>query len=226
MTTLNKILIGALVVVGAVLIGEFYHIKNLENKLAIKDQNESALLDTVRVMKTKNGELESARIALAGSRDELKKLSADLSAELKKEKGKVRYITKVEMAYQKDTTSIPTTVSMQDSIGLIRTDMKDSCRLFRGYTSFVLSKGRALNPKFVVEEDVFNLNLITGLRERNKQLEIFVRSSCPGVTIQDIQGAVIDPNDPLIKPKKPLFTWRDALEISGGIVIGLLINRL
>jgi hypothetical protein len=224
MTMLNKVLAGALVVVVALLLWEFYHTKNLENKLAVESQNKLALLDSVRVMKTKTGELESAKLALAGSKKDLEKLNADLAAELKKEKGKVRYITKVEVVYQNKPDSAPAEISIHDSVGSIRTDLEDSCREFKGHTSFVFSKGKITNPVFVVEKDEFNLNLVTGLREVNKQLEIFVRSSCPNVTIQNIQGSVIDPNDPLIKPKKPLFTWWDALEFSGGVVVGLLIR--
>ena len=222
--TLNKILIGCLVVVIALLVWEFYHSKNLENKLAIEGQNKAALIDSIRTMKTKNGELESAKLALAGSVDDLKKLSLDLSAELKKEKGKVKYITKVEVVYKDKPDSASTTVTMHDSLGTIRTDLEDTCRVFKGHVSFVLSKGILKSPSFVVERDEFNLSLVTGLRERDKKLEIFVRSSCPNVSIQNIQGAVIDPNDPLIKPKKPLFTWRDVLEISGGIALGWVVR--
>ena len=220
MTILNKVLAGALVIVVALLLWEFYHNKNLENKLAIENQNKAALLDSVRIMKTKNGELESAKLTLAGSVDEIKKMNADLAAELKKEKGQVRYITKTDIKYERDTQYITPQVSIQDSVGTIRNDIEDSCRMFKGHTSFVFSKGAITNPQFIVEKDEFNLKLVTGLRERNKQLEIFVRSSCPNVMVSDIQGAVIDPNDPLIKPKKSLVTWRDALMFSGGLVLG------
>ena len=220
MTTLNKVLAGALVVVAALLIWQFYHGKNLENKLAIEGQNKAALLDSVRTMKTKNGELESAKMTLAGSLGDLKKMNADLAAELKKEKGKVRYITKTEIVYQSKPDSSSAEISTHDSMTSIRTDIQDSCRELKGHTSFVFSNGKITNPMFVVEKDQFNLKLVTGLRERDKQLEIFVRSSCPNVTVSDIQGAVIDPNDPLIKPKKSLVTWRDALMFSGGLVLG------
>jgi hypothetical protein len=225
MTTINKIWTGVVAVLVILLIWQFSHSKNLENKLIVSEQNKKALLDSVRTMKTKNGELESARIALAGSKKDLEKLSADLSRELKKEKGKVKTITQVEIQYKTDSSNNPSTASLIDSIGTIRADIEDSCRIFRGYTSFILSKGKITDPRFILERDEFNLNLITGLRERDKQIEIFVRSSCPGVTIQDIQGAIIDPNDPLIKPKKPWFTWKDALEITGGIAIGFIIGR-
>lgn len=220
MTTTNKVLAGALAVVIALLLWEFYHTKTLENKLAIEGQNRAALLDSVRIMKTKNGELESAKLALTGSKDELKKLNEDLAAELKKEKGRVRVITKTRVVYQGATDSGAAVATIHDSMGSIRTDIEDSCREFKGHTSFVFSKGKITNPSFVVEKDEFNLKLVTGLRERDKQLEIFVRSSCPNVTIQDIQGSIIDPNDPLIKPKKSLVTWRDALFFSGGLVLG------
>jgi hypothetical protein len=220
MTLLNKVLAGSLIVVIALLFWEFYHTKNLENKLAIEGQNKAALLDSARIMKTKNGELESAKMTLAGNLNEIKKMNENLAAELKKEKGKVRFITKTEIVYKKAPDSGTAVATVHDSVGLIRTDIQDSCREFKGHTSFVFSKGKITNPSFVVEKDQFNLKLITGLRERDKQLEIFVRSSCPNVTIGDIQGAVIDPKDPLIKPKKALVTWRDALMFSGGLALG------
>lgn len=221
MTTTNKILAGALAVVVALLLFEFYHTKNLETKLAIEGQNKAALLDSVRIMKTKNGELESAKLSLAGSLGDIKKMNADLAAELKKEKGHVRVITKTEIVYRNGPDSNAAVITIHDSVGSIRTDIQDSCREFKGHTSFVLSKtGKITNPAFVIEKDEFNLKLVTGLRERDKQLEIFVRSSCPNVTIENIQGAMIDPNDPLIKPKKSLVTWRDAIMFSGGLVLG------
>lgn len=221
---LNKILLGFLVVLVALLIWQFYHIKNIENRLVIEGQNKAALIDSIRIMRTKNGELESAKLALTGSVSDLKKMSADLYAELKKEKGKVRVINETTIIYKDKPDSLSTTVTMQDSVGTIRTDMADTCRVFKGHVSFILSKGVLKNPSFVVEQDEFNLKLVTGLRERDKQLEIFVRSSCPNVTIQNIQGAVIDPNDPLIKPKKSLFTWKDALWFSGGLVLGAVLR--
>lgn len=225
---LNKILTVALAVVIVILLWEFYHNKNLENKLAIQGQNQAALSDSVRILKTKNGELEAAKFALAGSKDELKKLNEDLAKELAKEKGKVRYITKVEVAYKHDTVTIPAEISIHDSTATIRNDLVDDCRMLKAHTSFTFTKGSIIaNPRFIIENDEFNLKLVTGLKQTNKkQLEIFVRSECKNVTIKDIQGAVIDPNDPLIKPKKALFTWWDATEIVGGIAIGFFINNM
>jgi hypothetical protein len=58
-----------------------------------------------------------------------------------------------------------------------------------------------------ITRNELSLNLVTGLKERgDKKMEIFIRSKYPGVTFSNVEGAIIDPLTPIVKPPSKPFS--------------------
>ncbi len=163
-------------------------------------QNMAALQDSARIVTTKNGELETARLALIGDKSTLEQLNKDLAEELKKEKGKVKFIERIKTVIQHDTLEVATQVTVfPDSTYRLAWKHEDAprggMRKLAGNTTFRFANKAIADPRTQITQDELSLTLITGLREReeDKLLEIFVRTDYPGVSFPDIQGAVVDP---------------------------------
>jgi len=193
----------AAVVVAIIVVVFFYmgwKINSLSSKLAIAQGNVSALKDTMRVVKTKNGELESVKLALLADKESLKNLSDSLYNEVKIEKGKVKYIVTTNVVVKHDTVNAQNIVVTDSSIQWIY-DREDSggARHLAGISTKAVTK---------ITRDELSLNLVTGLKERDdKKLEIFVRSKYPGVTFSSIEGAVLDPTKPVVVPPSKRFSF-------------------
>ena len=88
-----------LVIISLILIGTVIYLINAKNdiksQLAISDQNNKALTDTLRLSKNKNGDTEASKDVVIGSSKDLEKLNKELADELKKENGKVLKIGKL-----------------------------------------------------------------------------------------------------------------------------------
>ena len=176
-----------------------WKVSSLEAKLTIAQGNVSALKDTVRVVKTKNGELESVRLALLADKNSLKQLSDSLDKEVKKEKGKVKVIISAPITI-KDTDTITVESHVKDSSIYWNYDRVDSggSRHLAGVSDKKVTK---------ITRDEISLNLICGIKEReDKKMEIFVRSKYPGATFGNIEGAIIDPTTPIVKPPNKSFS--------------------
>jgi hypothetical protein len=168
-----------------------HEVNSLNSKLEVSKANIAALLDSARIVKTKNGELESVRLALIADVKSLKRLSESLDSELKKERGKVGTITTAQVTVKGDTIKIKNipknSADTAWSWDYSKSDSNGS-RYIEGITT------RAMT---LITRDEISLKLITGLKQRasDNKLEIFIRTPFPGVTFSDIEGAVLDPFD-------------------------------
>ena len=203
-----------LVIISLILIGTVIYLINAKNdiksQLAISDQNNKALTDTLRLSKNKNGDTEASKDVVIGSSKDLEKLNKELADELKKENGKVYELNQIIANIKQvpgDTIKIKDTeIKYSNGIytlnwnydtiyndknnhhikGLNKLTFKDTC--VEKLETFILS-------------DNFNFNLVTGLREnKDGQLEIFVRSDYPNLNVSSLEGAIIDPDkNPIMK---------------------------
>lgn len=78
-----------IVVIAVFLVGTCGRNSNLKEEAKVKDQNISALADSIKTVHTKNGDLESSIDGFMASAKELKEFNLDLANQLKNEKGKV-----------------------------------------------------------------------------------------------------------------------------------------
>ena len=97
------ILIGVLVLL---FVGTCGRASNLKEEGKIKDQNISALADTVRTVKLKNGDLQSSRDAFMADAKELRFLNVGLSDEVKLQSGKVVTLNRIVFQLKQDTAEL------------------------------------------------------------------------------------------------------------------------
>lgn len=207
----TKTKVYAAIIIASIFTIIYYNLKisSLESMLKVSQNNVSALKDTVRMEKTKNGELEFVRLALLADKKSLKDINDSLDREVKKEKGKVKVLIQAPM-HIIGTKPIIVESNVKDSSIYWNYDKEDSSgsRHLSGISDKKITK---------IIRDEISLNLITGIKERDdKKMEIFIRTKYPGVIFGNIQGAIIDPTKPMVKPSNKYF--------SIGPCVGIMIN--
>lgn len=219
----TKILIGIIVIL-CLLVWKGCNDKNrLEAENLQTKNNLLAMKDTVRIEKTKSGEIQFVKDALIADMKSLKEMNLELYNEVKNQKKTIFYIAQM-------TASIRDSLKSQSSgdkagkdpstgadmlVWNFDTTGTDWSRKLNGKSLFTVkydTSGKyTITPKFsVLENFEQKMKITTGLEASKTQkgmLEIFIRSSYPGMTFTDINGAVVNPEDfkkylPTPKPKK------------------------
>jgi len=83
-------------------------------------------------------------------------------------------------------------------------------RYFSGNSFFTWNKelGKPIAGVTRINEDKMGFSFTTGLREKDKALEIFITPKYPGMEITDIEGAIIDPQkSDVLKKMFPQKKW-------------------
>jgi hypothetical protein len=207
--------------------------KNLKNQIDINNHNIDALNDTVRVEKDKlNREVYVKRTLLATNKN-LKDLNEDLSKEVNLLKGKVIYLQTTETKVVVDTQYINNYITLHPDgnysldWGFDTTYSAGNYRRLSGNSFFSIEDetGNIIPGKTRINQDEMGFSFITGLREKNKSLEIFVTPKYPGMVVTDIEGAIIDPNkSELLKKMFPEKRWGIGPQLGIGIGGGYNIN--
>lgn len=196
--------------------------ERLRAEIRMKENNIIALKDTVRIEKTRSGEMQQVKAILMTDMKELRELNKNLYDEVKDQKDKVYYISQITSQLNDklknwnpggDHTYDP--VSGTDNISWnFDTTGTDWGRRISGRTSFRIAStctGYTVTPQSSYLENLsYNFSITTGLKESQKfpgQLEIFVNSSYPGMTFDRIDGSLVNPSDlkkylPSDKPKR------------------------
>ena len=201
----------------------------LKDKLSISNQNLAALKDTIRLQKNKSGEDTYVIKTLLTDKENLEKLNKNLREELDKQKGKVVYITNTVTKTKTDTHYVSTYLSSygNNSFSL---DWKydsifspDNYRKFSGSSFFKIDtiNNKILPGNTRIDSDEIGFSLVTGLREKDGSLEIFVTPKYPGMKITKMEGAVVDPDKSQIL--KDMFPNK---RISVGPYIGIGMGGL
>jgi len=168
-------------------------------ELAIANHNIVALHDTIHIVKTKNGQLESQKTAFIADNDRLKMLNKELSDELEKEKGNVKVIIKEGIKIKYDTIKVKYMEyeKIDDSTGkFIWAYKEQQPSLFtqiRGENIFQILDGEIKNPQTKITDLSFQLDLITGITEIDDYYKIFVRTkeNNPNVSF-NVDGSIVD----------------------------------
>lgn len=220
-------------------IGVCNRISSLKTDLLISKQNEKALSDSIRYSKNKIGNLEASINVLITEKGKLNKLNTELAAELKKEKGKVYELNQFIIELQNkphDTIYIPNEIIIYPNgvYGLKwkydTTFNSKNSRFIEGESKFKIINSTVEPLHTKISQDKIRFNLITGLREKDGNIEIFARSDYPNLTITDMEGAIIDPkNNPVIKkftkPKRigvgPYFGFGVSADMKIGLQVGI-----
>ena len=204
-----------LLVVGILLLFSFRSCnKNADLKAELASQeiiannNYDALTGKIKVMTTKNGELEYSKTILYADKESLKKLNAELSEELEKEKGNVKVITKIKTQITYVPVTIPNTVIDYGNgcYGLsFKSTYRDSGLVseLEGISSFNLTDKNVVNPdSTTISKNSLSVDIVYGVRELDDKIEVFARSKSPLVKFNEMQGAYIMDKKPEKKPAK------------------------
>lgn len=223
----NILIIVILLLVGA---GVFAYNKysNLKVDLAISQQNEKALSDSVRVSKNKVGELTYSKNILVSENGNLKDLNSDLNDELNKTKGKVRELNKIIAEFKPDTIYIENELIKyaDGSFGLLwdydTTYSLNNFRSLSGISKFDLDANGVITPlETMISKDIIGFTLTTGLREKDGNIEIFATTPYPNLEILALDGAIIDPKS---HPALKKFTKKKRFGIGPYVGVGLGVN--
>jgi hypothetical protein len=204
-----------LLVVGILLLFSFRSCnKNADLKAELASQeiiannNYDALTGKIKVMTTKNGELEYSKTILYADKESLKKLNAELSEELEKEKGNVKVITKIKTQITYVPVTIPNTVIDYGNgcYGLsFKSTYRDSGLVseLEGISAFNLTDKNVVNPdSTTISKNSLSVDIVYGVRELDDKIEVFARSKSPLVKFNEMQGAYIMDKKPEQKAAK------------------------
>lgn len=180
---------------------------NVENN--IMEQNAKALTDTIRITKNKVGDLVFSKNILISEKSQLENINSDLAKELKKEKGKVSELTKmvIKLKGERDTLYIPTTlIKYPDGTNGLKWDYvkiynPENYRKISGISKFKIDTTGVIIPLITeITKDELKFNITQGLREKDGNIEVFVRSDYPGFEVEELNSVIIDPkNHPVVK---------------------------
>jgi flagellar basal body-associated protein FliL len=224
------IIILLLLITGGVIF--WNHFSNVKSKLAISEQNNKALSDSVRVERNKVDDLTYSKNILVSDKKDLKKLNSKLGEELEKQRGKVRQLNHIVASVDNDTVYVPTEVityvndDSTETYGLSwdydTTYSENNTREIAGVSKFDLDSNGVITPlETTLSKDITKFTLTTGLREKDGNIEIFATSPHPNLTISELDGAIIDPKKhPVIKE----FTRKKRFGIGPYIGAGLGVN--
>lgn len=199
-------------------------------------QNISALNDTMRSYKTKNGELVYEKYALISKINDLGGYSKELEEEIKKLKDNPIVIVKYKTIVEHIPFGVPVypdyenmSWSSDSSYALLpfkwsydTTYSNGNSRTLSGEFMVKMDTNTTTSIKnFIISEDKLNLSLTTGLTENKDGLvEIFITSDYPGFKPTNIEGTLIDPRESkVIKKYFPPKRW--GVGIYGGYGINL-----
>lgn len=231
---LNILLVACVVVLLLLLLQNCDQNNRLESKLRRANQNQKALLDTIRFVKNRGGEIQAERMALIASKKELKEISELLSKEVKKQRGVVLQLTATNAEITGRLKGLQTIVTVDTEYVYINSnEWPKKYRLnwsydttysignysrLSGFSRVSLLNDSTLIPGSTdISENTQGFSLITGLRKEGDDYHIFVKSDHPGFVVNAVEGAIIPgKNNPLFgKPQKwglgvsvgPNFSW-------------------
>ncbi len=191
-------------------------------------QNIAALTDSVRLYKTKNGDLVYEKAAFISESRKLKNLNRDLAEEIKWFKDNPIVVIKTRTKIKHDTIEVPVYPTKPGTWSNGALTQNFNWNLNQDYGSgnyrklegnfdvYVDTMYKLSTSKLKINEDEIGISFTTGLTEnRDGLLEIVVKSNYPGFQVSSIDGVLIDPRESdVIKKFFPPKRW--ALGVYGG----------
>ena len=229
----DMILLAVIAILFILLFRQCGQSSDLKTQLQIQSMNIDALHDSVRIEKNKAGEETYAKKLLLADKESLEKLNKDLGFELDKAKGKIIALEKIKGKVTSEIQYVDNKITVYPN-GDYSLDWKfdtiyseGNYKKFSGNSFFKIDTiTNKVNPgKTRINENEFGFSFVTGIREKDKALEIFVTPKYPGMKITDIEGAIIDPSESdVLKKMFPNKKWAIGPFVGVGIGSGYGIN--
>jgi hypothetical protein len=222
------------------LAGQCKKIIDTQTEIMVRDQNISALKDSLKTEKTKNGSLLVSIDGYIATEKELKKLNNGLWILVNDQKGKVVSLTNAVIRLKQDSALLSKTVDeLRRRIGEI-IQVNDSTYLVpwtiaQTYdsTNYDIFEGKTLvtvlnkDPLKLRHKDTYlfsresQVDLIWGQKVEKGKLRVFVQSGYPGFTVRSMEGVLIDPNNnPLFKDLMKKQHWFSGFGVGPNLSLG------
>ena len=222
------------------LAGQCKRIVDKQRDILKKEQNISALTDSLKFEHTKNGVLLVSIDGYISTEKELKKLNKDLWNEVTAQKGKVITLSNVVIRLQQDRTELAKHIDkLKVYIGELQ---KIDTNHFEAdwilpykydENNFFSVTGRTRigvlhqNPLYLVHDTTYltkfenQIDLTWGEKIEKGKLRIYVKSAYPGFTVKSMSGVLIDPNtNPLFKNLMKKRHWFSGFGVGPSITTG------
>jgi hypothetical protein len=222
------------------LAGQCKRILDNQREISVRDQNISALTDSLKYEKRKNGELLVSIDGYIGTNKELKGLNLDLWNRVKGQEGTVISLTHTVIRLKQDSVQLAKHINKLETI-IGELQHIDTNHYEAPWTlpykydqnNFFVVKGRTRigvlkqNPLFLVHDTTYltgfenQIDVTYGQKTEKGKLRIYIQSAYPGFSVKSMEGYLIDPNtNPFFKDmmsKKHWFTgFGTGPSISGG----------
>lgn len=220
------------IIVILLLLKQCEEIKALKAQRDVSELNQIALKDTIRTERTDFGNERFLKNSLLTSNDDLRSLNSDLADEVKKLKGKVLVVTKLVTVIKTDTHYVNNKLNSYASnkYGLSwKYDTTFSVNNYRKLSGESFFRIDTTNNSVVplntrLDKDEIGISMVTGIREKNNNLEIFIEPRYPNMKVTDIQGAIIDPQkSDVLKKMFPVKKWSVGPYLGVGVSVGKTI---
>lgn len=217
------------VIVLMLLLKQCEEIKKLKSKVDVSELNQEALKDTLRTERTILNNERFLKNSLLTSNSDLMALNSDLAEEVKNLKGKVLVITKFITVVKNDTHYVNNHLNSYPNrkYGLSwkydTNFTNNNYRKISGESFFRIDtvNNNVISMNTRLDKDEIGISMVTGIREKNNNLEIFIEPRYPNMKVTDIQGAVIDPQKSEVLNKMfPVKKWTIGPYLGVGISVG------
>lgn len=220
------------IIVILLLLKQCEEIKDLKTQKKVSELNQRALKDTIRTERTDFGNERFLKNSLLTTNEGLKSLNSELTKEVDKLKGKVLVVNKIVTVIKTDTHYVNNALNSyyNSKYGLSwKYDTIFSPNNYRKISGESFFRIDTTNNNIIplntrLDKDEIGISMVTGIREKNNNLEIFVEPRYPNMKVTDIQGAIIDPQkSEVLKKMFPVKKWSVGPYLGVGVSVGKTI---
>jgi len=219
-------------------------INDLKNKQVISNQNITALNDSIKYEKTKNGSIQASIASFIATEKELKDLNKNLADQVKEQSGTIVSLNESLVKLSQDTdvlrkylvekeSKIEELLKIDDhtyAAPWILTYRYDSLDydIFEGKTYIGVTNKDPLelvHANTELTKRTTQIDLIWGQKVENDKLRVFIQSKYPGFTVAQLSGVLIDPSsDPFFKDLYKKKHWFSGFSVGIGATGGFNVT--
>jgi len=240
---MNKYFIIAIVVLVVICAFQYNSISKMKRSAVIDKQNISALNDTLKIEKKKNGEVSSSIDGYIANLNQLRTLNNMLWNNIVEEKGKVLSMSSTVLRLQQDSAKLASLVdSLKAKIGTIKVNdstfyadwtlpYKYDTSNYDTFYGRTVVTGDCKDGLSIRHKQTYMLNrdskisLTFGQKVEDGKLRVFINTKYPGLQAESLQGVLIDPStNPFFKDLMKKKHWFNGWSVGPSISVGWSIT--
>jgi len=231
------LLVIALILIGFGISFSYNKYQALKLEVIVGKQNQSALLDSLRVSENNVGELVSSKLVLVANNEaDMEELNHKIATEAKKFKGEIHELTILLGEISSDTIVIDNTTVVELPDGSKGMSWKYSqiydehnSRRLEGVTSFKYISRDSVQPLYTkITVDEINFKITQGVRTNDDgKVEVFASSTYPGFKTEELSSMIIDPaNNPALKQFSKKKRWNFGIYTGYGATFNISASKV